>query len=42
MDFFLLNLVLLDLGCTSTTLPKAMANALWDTRDISYAGCAAE
>ena len=41
MDFFLLNLVLLDLGCTSTTLPKAMANALWDTRDSSYAGCAA-
>jgi len=41
MDFFLLNLALLDLGCTSTTLPKAMANALWDTRDSSYAGCAA-
>ena len=40
MDFFLLNLALLDLGCTSTTLPKAMANALWDTRDISYAGYA--
>uniref|UniRef100_A0A803XSJ2 G-protein coupled receptors family 1 profile domain-containing protein n=1 Tax=Meleagris gallopavo TaxID=9103 RepID=A0A803XSJ2_MELGA len=31
MDFFLLNLTLLDLGCISTTLPKAMANALWDT-----------
>uniref|UniRef100_A0A803Y2F5 Olfactory receptor n=1 Tax=Meleagris gallopavo TaxID=9103 RepID=A0A803Y2F5_MELGA len=42
MDFFLLNLALLDLGCISTTLPKAMANALWDTRDISYAGCAAQ
>ncbi|OXB60437.1 UNVERIFIED_CONTAM: hypothetical protein H355_014255 [Colinus virginianus] len=39
MDFFLLNLALLDLGCISTTLPKAMANALWDTRAISYAGC---
>ncbi|POI18972.1 hypothetical protein CIB84_017284, partial [Bambusicola thoracicus] len=25
-----------------TTLPKAMANALWDTRAISYAGCAAQ
>ncbi|XP_019466295.1 olfactory receptor 14C36-like [Meleagris gallopavo] len=42
MDFFLLNLALLDLGCISTTLPQAMANALWDTRDISYAGCAAQ
>ncbi|XP_021238543.1 olfactory receptor 14C36-like [Numida meleagris] len=40
MDFFLLNLTLLDLDCISTTLPKAMANALWDTRDISYAGSA--
>ncbi|OXB51124.1 hypothetical protein ASZ78_014557, partial [Callipepla squamata] len=37
-----LNLALLDLGCISTTLPKAMANALWDTRAISYAGCAAQ
>ncbi|XP_031413366.1 olfactory receptor 14I1-like, partial [Meleagris gallopavo] len=42
MYFFLLNLALLDLGCISTTLPKAMANALWDTRDISYAGCVAQ
>ncbi|XP_072217455.1 olfactory receptor 14J1-like [Excalfactoria chinensis] len=42
MYFFLLNLALLDLGCISTTLPKAMANALWDTRSISYAGCAAQ
>uniref|UniRef100_A0A8V0XDV0 Olfactory receptor n=2 Tax=Gallus gallus TaxID=9031 RepID=A0A8V0XDV0_CHICK len=42
MYFFLLNLALLDLGCISTTLPKAMANALWDTRVISYAGCAAQ
>ncbi|XP_019466302.1 olfactory receptor 14J1-like [Meleagris gallopavo] len=42
MYFFLLNLALLDLGCISTTLPKAMANALWDTTDISYAGCAAQ
>ncbi|XP_035428102.1 olfactory receptor 14C36-like [Cygnus atratus] len=41
MYFFLLNLALLDLGCVSTTLPKAMANALWDTRAISYQGCAA-
>ncbi|OXB51105.1 hypothetical protein ASZ78_011004 [Callipepla squamata] len=42
MYFFFLNLALLDLGCISTTLPKAMANALWDTRAISYAGCAAQ
>ncbi|XP_072214415.1 olfactory receptor 14C36-like [Excalfactoria chinensis] len=42
MYFFLLNLALLDLGSISTTLPKAMANALWDTRAISYTGCAAQ
>uniref|UniRef100_A0A8C3BKP3 Olfactory receptor n=1 Tax=Cairina moschata TaxID=8855 RepID=A0A8C3BKP3_CAIMO len=42
MYFFLLNLALLDLGCISTTLPKAMANCLWDTRAISYKGCAAQ
>ncbi|XP_068521810.1 olfactory receptor 14J1-like [Anas acuta] len=42
MYFFLLNLALLDLGCISTTLPKAMANALWGTRTISYQGCAAQ
>ncbi|XP_040549513.1 olfactory receptor 14C36-like [Gallus gallus] len=42
MYFFLLNLALLDLGYISTTIPQAMANALWDTRAISYAGCAAQ
>ncbi|XP_040549559.1 olfactory receptor 14A16-like, partial [Gallus gallus] len=42
MYFFLLNLALLDLGCISTTLPKAMANALWHNRAISYAGCATQ
>ncbi|KAM6033072.1 olfactory receptor 14A16-like [Theristicus caerulescens] len=42
MYFFLLNLSLIDLGSISTTLPKAMANSLWDTRDISYTGCAAQ
>ncbi|XP_066841025.1 olfactory receptor 14C36-like [Anser cygnoides] len=42
MYFFLLNLALLDLGCISTTLPKAMANALWDARAISYPGCVAQ
>ncbi|NXP47565.1 O14J1 protein, partial [Heliornis fulica] len=42
MYFFLLNLSLLDIGSISTTVPKAMANSLWDTRAISYAGCAAQ
>ncbi|KAM6107439.1 olfactory receptor 14J1-like [Phoenicopterus ruber ruber] len=42
MYFFLLNLSLLDLGCISTTVPKAMANSLWDTRAISYQGCTAQ
>ncbi|XP_064903885.1 olfactory receptor 14A16-like [Columba livia] len=42
MYFFLLNLALLDLGSISTTLPKSMANSLWDSRVISYAGCAAQ
>ncbi|XP_054667884.1 olfactory receptor 14C36-like [Grus americana] len=42
MYFFLLNLSLLDLGFISTTLPKAMANSLWDSRAISYTGCAAQ
>ncbi|KFR14891.1 Olfactory receptor 14J1, partial [Opisthocomus hoazin] len=42
MYFFLLSLTLLDLGCISTTVPKAMANSLWDTRAISYLGCAVQ
>ncbi|KAM6032750.1 olfactory receptor 14A16-like [Theristicus caerulescens] len=42
MYFFLLNLSLLDLGSISTTVPKAMANSLWDTRTISYTGCVAQ
>ncbi|XP_068521725.1 olfactory receptor 14C36-like [Anas acuta] len=42
MYFFLLNLALLDPGSISTTVPKAMANSLWDTRTISYEGCAAQ
>ncbi|KAM6065618.1 olfactory receptor 14C36-like [Chlamydotis macqueenii] len=42
MYFFLLNLSLLDLGSISTTVPKAMANSLWDTRAISYEGCAVQ
>ncbi|KAM3656344.1 olfactory receptor 14A16-like [Ammospiza maritima maritima] len=39
MFFFLLNLALTDLGSICTTVPKAMHNSLWDTRDISYSGC---
>ncbi|KAF1448361.1 Olfactory receptor 14I1, partial [Spheniscus mendiculus] len=42
MYFFLLNLSLVDVVSISTTLPKAMANSLWDTRAISYPGCAAQ
>ncbi|XP_075578307.1 olfactory receptor 14C36 [Pelecanus crispus] len=42
MYFFLLNLSLLDLGSISTTVPKAMANSLWDSRAISYLGCVAQ
>ncbi|KAM6033089.1 olfactory receptor 14A16-like [Theristicus caerulescens] len=42
MYFFLLNLSLLDLGSISTTVPKSMVNSLWDTRAISYLGCAAQ
>ncbi|KAM8795499.1 olfactory receptor 14C36-like [Eudromia elegans] len=42
MYFFLLNLSLLDLGAISTTIPKSMSNSLWDTRTISYSGCAAQ
>ncbi|XP_054660906.1 olfactory receptor 14C36-like [Grus americana] len=42
MYFFLLNLSILDLGFISTTVPKTMANSLWDTRAISYTGCAAQ
>ncbi|NXD46643.1 O14AG protein, partial [Copsychus sechellarum] len=42
MFFFLLNLALTDLGFICTTVPKAMHNCLWDTRTISYTGCAAQ
>ncbi|XP_059716596.1 olfactory receptor 14A16-like [Haemorhous mexicanus] len=42
MFFFLLNLALSDLGSICTTVPKAMHNSLWDTRDISYSGYAAQ
>ncbi|KAM6228007.1 olfactory receptor 14A16-like [Porphyrio hochstetteri] len=42
MYFFLLNLSVTDLGFISTTVPKSMANSLWDTRDNSYTGCVAQ
>ncbi|NXY65396.1 O14I1 protein, partial [Callaeas wilsoni] len=42
MFFFLLSLALSDLGSICTAVPKAMHNALWDTRTICYAGCAAQ
>ncbi|XP_068280336.1 olfactory receptor 14J1-like [Nyctibius grandis] len=42
MYFFLLSLSLLDIGSISTTVPKSMANSFWDTRAISYLGCAAQ
>ncbi|XP_062457175.1 olfactory receptor 14A16-like [Rhea pennata] len=42
MYFFLLNLSLLDLGSISITVPKSMANSLWNARSISYLGCAAQ
>ncbi|XP_066063915.1 olfactory receptor 14J1-like [Chamaea fasciata] len=42
MFFFLFNLALADLGSILTTVPKAMHNSLWDTRTISYEGCAAQ
>ncbi|XP_069735281.1 olfactory receptor 14A16-like [Phaenicophaeus curvirostris] len=42
MYFFLFNLSLLDLGSISTTLPKSMADTLWDTRAISSSGCVSQ
>ncbi|KFZ55325.1 Olfactory receptor 14J1, partial [Podiceps cristatus] len=42
MYSFVLNLSVLDLGSISTTLPKSMANSFWDSRVISYGGCAAQ
>uniref|UniRef100_A0A8B9UWE3 Olfactory receptor n=1 Tax=Anas zonorhyncha TaxID=75864 RepID=A0A8B9UWE3_9AVES len=42
MYFFLLNLSLIDLGTITTTVPKSMANSLWDTRAIFYGGCATQ
>ncbi|XP_036591846.1 olfactory receptor 13A1-like [Trichosurus vulpecula] len=38
MYFFLANLAILDIGCTTTVLPKLLEN-LADQKSISYAGC---
>ncbi|XP_036591833.1 olfactory receptor 13A1-like [Trichosurus vulpecula] len=38
MYFFLANLAILDIGCTTTVLPKLLEN-LADKKSISYAGC---
>ncbi|NWQ84396.1 O14AG protein, partial [Columbina picui] len=42
MYFFLLNLALLGLCSISNTVPKSMANSLWDSTAISYTGCATQ
>ncbi|NWT43897.1 O14I1 protein, partial [Chroicocephalus maculipennis] len=42
IHFFLLSLSHLHLGSVSTSLPKSMANSVWDTRHISYYRCAAQ
>ncbi|KAK4806686.1 hypothetical protein QYF61_027687 [Mycteria americana] len=42
MYFFILNLSIVDLGFISTTVPKSMANFLWNTRAIPHLGCAAQ
>ncbi|XP_064904029.1 olfactory receptor 14J1-like [Columba livia] len=42
MYFFLLNLAVIDLGAISTIVPKSMDNSLWDSRAISYLGCATQ
>ncbi|XP_026575045.1 olfactory receptor 14A16-like [Pseudonaja textilis] len=39
MYFFLVNLSVVDLGSISVTIPKAMTNAFWNSREISYYGC---
>ncbi|NXA56523.1 O14AG protein, partial [Nothocercus julius] len=42
MYFFLLNLSIFDLGTISVTIPKSISNSIWNTRAISYLGCAAQ
>ncbi|XP_065712155.1 olfactory receptor 14I1-like [Patagioenas fasciata] len=42
MYFFLMNLSVLDISTISVTLPKSMANYLFNTTSISYSGCVAQ
>ncbi|XP_036591976.1 olfactory receptor 13A1-like [Trichosurus vulpecula] len=39
MYFFLANLAILDISCTSTVLPKLLENLLVEKKSISYDGC---
>ncbi|XP_036592052.1 olfactory receptor 13A1-like [Trichosurus vulpecula] len=39
MYFFLANLAILDVGCTSTVLPKLLENLFVEKKSISYGGC---
>ncbi|XP_068927637.1 olfactory receptor 13A1-like [Petaurus breviceps papuanus] len=39
MYFFLANLAILDIGCTSTVLPKLLENLFVEEKSISYDGC---
>ena len=39
MYFFLSNLSLVDIGFTSTTVPKMLLNIQTESKGISYAGC---
>ncbi|XP_020850372.1 olfactory receptor 13A1-like [Phascolarctos cinereus] len=39
MYFFLANLAILDIGCTSTVLPKLLENFIVEKKSISYDGC---
>ncbi|XP_044518798.1 olfactory receptor 13A1-like [Gracilinanus agilis] len=39
MYFFLANLAVLDIGCTSTVLPKLLENLVVEKKSISYEGC---
>ncbi|XP_043843289.1 olfactory receptor 13A1-like [Dromiciops gliroides] len=39
MYFFLANLAILDIGCTTTVLPKLLENLVVEKKSISYGGC---
>ncbi|XP_051829814.1 olfactory receptor 13A1-like [Antechinus flavipes] len=39
MYFFLANLAIIDIGCTSTVLPKLLENFVVEKKSISYNGC---